>query len=73
MSAQDNGLSSSKLPLRPGVRKTWPTIGARVPPEELHLVDAAASRVGLNRSEFIYATVLERTRELLGLPERQAA
>lgn len=60
-------LDTANVSRRTGERKKWPTVGTRVAPEELHLIDAAAARAGKDRAGFIHDTLLVRTREVLGL------
>lgn len=52
---------------RTGERKAWPTAGARFAPADVHLIDAAAARLGQVRGDFISETVMARVRTVLEL------
>ena len=66
---QDNELQPSKVPEDSRERKKeWPTVGTRVAPEELHLIDAAAYKTGKKRARLVHEAVMDRVREVLGLP-----
>jgi uncharacterized protein (DUF1778 family) len=62
-----NKLAPQKMPHGNGGRKDWPTIGARVSPTNLHLVDAAATREGKTRADFIADAVMTRVAIVLEL------
>ena len=48
-------------------RSSWVTASARVPVEELHLIDAAAYKLRVKRSDLIREAVMLRVHEVLGV------
>ncbi len=48
-------------------RSTWVTASARVPVEELHLIDAAAYKLKVKRSDLIREAVMLRVHDVLGV------
>ena len=67
----DNTLEASKLgridSRRKEDRSNWVTASARVPVEELHLIDAAAYKLRVKRSDLIREAVMLRVHEVLGV------
>ncbi len=67
----DNTLEPSKVDhvdsRRKEDRSTWVTASARVPVEELHLIDAAAYRLRVKRSDLIREAVMLRVHDVLGV------
>ena len=53
-------------------RSSWVTASARVPVEELHLIDAAAYKLRVKRSDLIREAVMLRVHEVLGVQPIEA-
>ncbi len=68
---QDNTLEHPNMPVSDGGRNreksSWPTASARVSHEDLHLLDAAAYKLRIKRSELIHKAIMERARTVLGV------
>ncbi len=54
-------------------RSTWVTASARVPIEDLHLIDAAAYKLQMKRSDLIREMVMRGVHKVLGLQPVEAA
>ena len=67
----DTTLDGSNMPDTNGgrnrERSSWPTASARVSHEDLHLLDAAAYKLRIKRSELIHKAIMERARTVLGV------
>ncbi len=73
----DNDLESPKVDSvdsgRKEDRSSWVTASARVPIEDLHLIDAAAYRLRIKRSDMIREMVMKAVHEVLGVQPVEAA
>ncbi len=67
----DNNLEPPKVGYGDSGRKedrsTWVTASARVPVEDLHLIDAACYKLRVKRSDLIREIVMEKVHEILGV------
>ena len=73
----DNDLESPKVdPVDSGRkedRSTWVTASARVPVEDLHLIDAACYKLRMKRSDLIREMVMKGVHKVLGVQPVEAA
>ncbi len=59
MATSDNDLTASNLPTVDRPRKDWPTVSARMPKDEVLLLDAIAYRRKVKRGDLVREAVLK--------------
>lgn len=66
MSSSNNNLDVAKVLPVDGKRKAeWPTASCRMSPDDMHLLDAAAYKARVKRSQLVYEGTMARVRAIL--------
>lgn len=64
-----NDLDNPKVQADTEERKAWPVASTRMPKQDIALLDAAAAKLEVSRSDVVYSGTMKFVREVLGIAE----